>query len=233
MLVVVEGMTLSATVNNHSEEIETGDLPMFELEKLITATNNICDDNKLGRGGFGTVYKGKLEHGEDVAVKRLSKVSGQGLKEFMTEVLAISKLQHRNLVRLLGCCIGGGEKMVYELLPNGSLDARLFDRRHGGLLNWKTRFNIIHGICRGFLYLHRDSRLKIIHRDLKASNIVLDDQLNPKISDFGMARIFEGNEDQADTKTVVGTYGYMSPEYPMEGRFSEKSDVFSLGDYKW
>ncbi|KAL9243555.1 hypothetical protein vseg_017429 [Gypsophila vaccaria] len=223
------GMGLPTTVNNHNKEIEIGDLPMFELEKLITATNNFHNDNKLGRGGFGTVYKGKLEDREDVAVKRLSKVSGQGLREFMTEVLVISKLQHRNLVRLLGCCVEGDEKLlVYEYLPNGSLDALLFGHL-GGVLNWKTRFNIIHGVCRGLLYLHRDSRLKIIHRDLKASNILLDDKLNPKISDFGMAKIFEGNEDQADTKTVVGTYGYMSPEYAMEGRFSEKSDIFSLG----
>ncbi|XP_074269985.1 G-type lectin S-receptor-like serine/threonine-protein kinase At1g11300 isoform X1 [Silene latifolia] len=217
-------------IKDNNEEIEIGDLPMFQLKKLIIATNNFDDDNKLGRGGFGTVYKGKLEDGEDVAVKRLSKVSGQGLKEFMTEVLVISKLQHRNLVRLLGCCVEGEEKLlVYELMPNRSLDALLFDQRHGDLLDWKTRLNIIQGICRGLLYLHRDSRLRIIHRDLKASNILLDDKLNPKISDFGMARIFGRNEDQADTKTVVGTYGYMSPEYAMEGRFSEKSDVFSFG----
>ncbi|KAH9610687.1 hypothetical protein KSS87_003696 [Heliosperma pusillum] len=193
-----------------SEEIEIGDLPMFQLNKLITATNNFHDDNKLGRGGFGTVYK--------------------GVKEFMTEILVISKLQHRNLVRLLGCCVEGEEKLlVYEFMPKKSLDALLFDRFHGELSDWKTRFNIIQGICRGLLYLHRDSRLRIIHRDLKASNILLDDELNPKISDFGMAKIFGGNDDQADTRTVVGTYGYMSPEYAMRGRFSEKSDVFSLG----
>ncbi|XP_074269989.1 G-type lectin S-receptor-like serine/threonine-protein kinase At1g11300 [Silene latifolia] len=214
-----------------SEEIEFGDLPMFQLKTLITATNNFQDDNKLGRGGFGTVYKGKLEDGEDVAVKRLSKVSLQGIREFMTEILVISKLQHRNLVRLLGCCVEGEEKLlVYEFMPNKSLDALLFGPIHGVLSDWKTRFNIIQGICRGLLYLHRDSRLRIIHRDLKASNILLDDELNPKISDFGMAKIFGGNDDQADiSKTVAGTYGYMSPEYAMRGRFSEKSDVFSFG----
>ncbi|KAH9611862.1 hypothetical protein KSS87_019541 [Heliosperma pusillum] len=206
------------------------DLPLFDFTKLVDATDNFAEINKLGRGGFGTVYKGTLEDGEEVAVKRLSKLSGQGLKEFMTEVLVISKLQHRNLVRLLGCCVEGEEKLlVYEYMPNKSLDALLFDRLHQELRGWKTRFNIIQGICRGLLYLHRDSRLRIIHRDLKASNILLDDELNPKISDFGMAKIFKGKEDQADTNRVVGTYGYMSPEYAMEGRFSEKSDVFSFG----
>ncbi|KAH9611861.1 hypothetical protein KSS87_019540, partial [Heliosperma pusillum] len=206
------------------------DLPLFEFTKLENATDNFTEINKLGRGGFGIVYKGTLQDGQEVAVKRLSKLSGQGLTEFMTEVLVISKLQHRNLVRLLGCCVEGEEKLlVYEYMPNKSLDALLFDRLHQELRGWKTRFNIIQGICRGLLYLHRDSRLRIIHRDLKASNILLDDELNPKISDFGMAKIFKGKEDHADTNRVVGTYGYMSPEYAMEGRFSEKSDIFSFG----
>ncbi|XP_021862912.2 uncharacterized protein [Spinacia oleracea] len=229
---VVRNKTLlqTSTPKDGTSKVEIGDLPVFGLEKLTIATDHFQDFNKLGRGGFGSVYKGKLEDGQEIAVKRLSKGSGQGLKEFMTEVLVISKLQHRNLVKLLGCCIEGEEKMlVYEYMPNKSLDALLFDSKYQKILDWKKRFNIILGICRGLLYLHRDSRLRIIHRDLKASNILLDGNFNPKISDFGMARIFGGNQDQGDTKRIVGTYGYMSPEYAMEGRFSEKSDVFSLG----
>jgi len=203
---------------------------LFDFTQLETATDYFSSINKLGQGGFGPVYKGILEDGQHIAVKRLSRVSGQGVQEFMNEVLVISKLQHKNLVRLLGCCVEGDEKLlVYELMPNKGLDAILFDNEQCKRLDWPKRFEIIQGICRGLLYLHRDSRLRIIHRDLKPSNILLDEDLNPKISDFGTARIFESKQDQAETLRVVGTYGYMSPEYAMEGRFSEKSDVYSLG----
>ncbi|PPS06028.1 hypothetical protein GOBAR_AA14618 [Gossypium barbadense] len=197
-------------------------LPLFNFKQLAIATNNFNHAKKLGQGGFGLVYKGILDDGKEIAVKRLSKASGQGLEEFVNEVVVISKLQHRNLVRLFGCCVDKEEKMlVYEYMLNKSLDAFIFD--------WRKRFNTIEGISRGLLYLYRDSRLRIIHRDLKASNVLLDRELNPKISDFGMARIFGGDENQAITKRVVGTYGYMSPEYAMRGQFSEKSDVFSYG----
>ncbi|RDX74653.1 G-type lectin S-receptor-like serine/threonine-protein kinase, partial [Mucuna pruriens] len=206
------------------------ELPLFEFEKLATATNNFHLANVLGKGGFGPVYKGQLENGQEIAVKRLSKTSGQGLEELMNEVVVISKLQHRNLVKLLGCCIERDEQMlVYEFMPNKSLDSFLFDPLQRKVLDWKKRFNIIEGIARGILYLHRDSRLRIIHRDLKASNILLDDEMNPKISDFGLARIVRGgNDDEANTRRVVGTYGYMPPEYAMEGLFSEKSDAWKL-----
>ncbi|KAG6639645.1 hypothetical protein CIPAW_10G115200 [Carya illinoinensis] len=215
-------------VSMNKDKLE--ELPILSREELASATNNFDQSNKLGQGGFGPVYRGKLPDGQEVAVKRLARTSGQGLEEFMNEVVVISKLQHRNLVRLLGGCVEGEEKMlVYEYMPNKSLDTFLFDPVQRELLKWRKRFDIIEGIGRGLLYLHRDSRLRIIHRDLKASNILLDEELNPKISDFGLARIFGGNEDQANTKRVAGTYGYMSPEYAMQGRFSEKSDVFSFG----
>ncbi|XP_021749500.1 G-type lectin S-receptor-like serine/threonine-protein kinase SD1-13 isoform X2 [Chenopodium quinoa] len=209
---------------------ELKDLPLFDFETLIVATRNFHESQKLGYGGFGQVYKGILKDGQEMAVKRLSTVYGQGLEEFMNEVVVISRLQHVNLVRLLGFCIEGEEKMlIYEYMPNGSLDAFLFNPAKRQLLDWSKRFNIIEGICRGLLYLHRDSRLRIIHRDLKPSNILLDKELNPKISDFGMARIFGHGQDQEETRRIVGTYGYMSPEYAMEGHFSEKSDVYSFG----
>ncbi|XP_022954619.1 G-type lectin S-receptor-like serine/threonine-protein kinase At1g11330 [Cucurbita moschata] len=211
-------------------DIKLEEVPFYDTEKLAIATNNFALSNKLGQGGFGPVYKGKLLNGQEIAVKRLSRASNQGYEEFMNEVKVISKLQHRNLVRLFGCCIEGEEKMlIYEYMPHLSLDALIFGSGKQKILDWRKRFNIIDGIARGLLYLHRDSRLKIIYRDLKASNILLDKDLNPKISDFGMARIFCDNKVQANTVRVVGTYGYMSPEYAMQGHFSEKSDVFSFG----
>lgn len=203
---------------------------LYSLVSLESATDGFANKNKLGEGGFGPVHKGILPGGQKIAVKRLSKWSGQGLMEFKNEMILIAKLQHRNLVRLLGYCIDQEENMlVYEYMPNKSLDTFLFDLKKKVHLDWKTRFLIIEGIARGLLYLHRDSRLRIIHRDLKASNILLDEDMNPKISDFGMARIFGGNQNEANTVRVVGTYGYMSPEYAMEGLFSVKSDVYSFG----
>ncbi|KAL1184322.1 hypothetical protein V6Z11_A01G035900 [Gossypium hirsutum] len=218
----------SENIGESSIGVKLQQLLLFKFEELATTTNNFHPEKKLGQGGFGPVYKGTLDDGKEIAVKRLSKASGQGLEELMNEVVVISKLQHRNLVKLFGCCVEAEENMlVYEFMPNKSLDTFLFDHVKQKLLDWRKRFNIIEGISRGLLYLHRDSRLKIIHRDLKASNVLLDQELNPKISDFGIAKIFGGDENQASTKRGVGTYGYMSPEYAMQGRFSEKSDVFS------
>ncbi|XP_010430168.1 PREDICTED: putative G-type lectin S-receptor-like serine/threonine-protein kinase At1g61610 [Camelina sativa] len=212
------------------DQVDTPDLPVFSFDSVASATGDFAEENKLGQGGFGTVYKGNFSEGREIAVKRLSGKSKQGLEEFKNEILLIAKLQHRNLVRLLGCCIEDNEKMLlYEYMPNKSLDRFLFDESKRGSLDWRKRWEIIGGIARGLLYLHRDSRLKIIHRDLKASNILLDTEMNPKISDFGMARIFNYRQDQANTIRVVGTYGYMAPEYAMEGIFSEKSDVYSFG----
>ncbi|XVF25965.1 hypothetical protein REPUB_Repub13aG0259400 [Reevesia pubescens] len=213
-----------------SDEDHSGEMHHFDLATIEAATNNFSRANKLGEGGFGPVYKGKLPNGKEVAVKRLSMKSKQGLEEFKNEVKLIFKLQHKNLVRLLGYCLEEDEKLlVYEYMANTSLDAFLFDPEKCKVLDWEKRSNIINGTARGIQYLHEDSRLKIIHRDLKASNVLLDDDMNPKISDFGTARIFGGNQMEANTERVVGTYGYMAPEYALEGLFSNKSDVYSFG----
>ncbi|KAK9152088.1 hypothetical protein Syun_010397 [Stephania yunnanensis] len=217
-------------INQEEESTRDLELPLHNFVTVANATNNFSHDKVIGEGGFGPVYKGILQNGQEIAVKRLSKNSGQGLKEFENEVILISKLQHRNLVRLLGCCIQRDEMMlIYEYMPNKSLDNFIFDKARSKLLSWEKRLDIIIGIAQGLLYLHRDSRLRIIHRDLKAANILLDGEMNPKISDFGLARTFGGDETQANTRRVVGTYGYMSPEYAAYGLFSMKSDVFSFG----
>ncbi|XP_027922446.1 G-type lectin S-receptor-like serine/threonine-protein kinase At4g27290 [Vigna unguiculata] len=210
------------------EENQDFELPLFDLALIFNATNGFSEDNKLGEGGFGPVYKGTLRDGRDIAIKRLSRGSSQGIKEFKNEVILCAKLQHRNLVKVLGCCIQEEEKMlIYEYMPNRSLDSFLFDSTQSKLLDWSKRFNIICAIARGLLYLHQDSRLRIIHRDLKASNILLD--YDPKISDFGLARLCGDDQIEGNTKRVVGTYGYMAPEYAIDGLFSIKSDVFSFG----
>ncbi|KAF3632957.1 G-type lectin S-receptor-like serine/threonine-protein kinase, partial [Capsicum annuum] len=167
------------------------ELPVVKLDLIRVATQNFSEENKLGEGGFGPVYKGTLTNGIAIAIKRLSRTSGQGLKEFKNEVVLIARLQHRNLVRLLGCCLEGNEALlIYEFMPNKCLDFFLFDSRENEILDWRQRLHIIKGIAKGILYLHEDSRLRIIHRDLKASNVLLDKDMNPKISDFGMAKIF-------------------------------------------
>ncbi|GLT46751.1 hypothetical protein SLA2020_204810 [Shorea laevis] len=223
----IEGIRNGTSNEGQNEDME---LSLFELAVISRATNYFSSHNKLGEGGFGPVYKGTLPDGKEIAVKRLSRSSGQGLVEFKNEVALIAKLQHRNLVKLLGCCIQGDEKLlIYEYMPNKSLDFFIFDHTRRNLLDWPKRFHIICGIARGLLYLHQDSRLRIIHRDLKASNVLLDSEMNPKISDFGMARTFGGEQSEGNTRRVVGTYGYMAPEYAIDGQFSIKSDVFSFG----
>ncbi|XP_058779978.1 G-type lectin S-receptor-like serine/threonine-protein kinase At4g03230 isoform X2 [Vicia villosa] len=216
--------------NLEENEGESIEVPYYTFRSIQAATNNFSDSNKLGQGGYGPVYKGIFPGGQDIAIKRLSSVSTQGLQEFKNEVVLIAKLQHRNLVRLRGYCVKRDEKiLLYEYMSNKSLDLFIFDRTRTVLLDWKLRFDIILGIARGMLYLHQDSRLRVIHRDLKTGNILLDEEMNPKISDFGLAKIFGGKETEASTERIVGTYGYMAPEYALDGLFSVKSDVFSFG----
>nr|BAJ91516.1 predicted protein [Hordeum vulgare subsp. vulgare] len=224
-------LVMASDVMKLWESEDTGSHFMtLSFSQIENATDNFSAENKLGEGGFGPVYKGNLQNGQDVAIKRLAANSGQGLPEFKNEILLIAKLQHTNLVGLLGCCIDGEEMLlIYEYMSNKSLDFFLFEQSRRAILVWEMRLNIIEGIAQGLIYLHKHSRLRVIHRDLKPSNILLDNDMNPKISDFGMARIFDPKGGLANTKRVVGTYGYMAPEYAMAGIFSVKSDVYSYG----
>ncbi|KAM2481618.1 hypothetical protein PS1_005106 [Malus domestica] len=221
---------LEVEVRENSDEVSLVESLQYDFETIKSATDDFSDANKLGRGGFGAVYKGRLLNGQLIAVKRLDNNSEQGDREFKNEVELLAQLQHRNLVRLLGFCLKADERLlVYEYVANASLDHFIFDPENHVRLDWEARYKIIRGIARGILYLHENSRVRIIHRDLKASNILLDEDMNPKIADFGMARLFVIDQTQGDTKTIVGTYGYMAPEYAIHGRFSVKTDVFSFG----
>ncbi|KAK7399912.1 hypothetical protein VNO78_11108 [Psophocarpus tetragonolobus] len=202
---------------------------IFAYETLAAATKNFNAIHKLGEGGFGPVYKGRLNDGREIAVKKLSHTSNQGKKEFMNEAKLLARVQHRNVVNLVGYCVHGTEKLlVYEYVAHESLDKLLFKSEKREKLDWKRRVGIITGVAKGLLYLHEDSHNCIIHRDIKASNILLDDKWTPKIADFGMARLFPEDQSQVNTR-VAGTNGYMAPEYVMHGNLSVKADVFSYG----
>ncbi|KAB1205776.1 Cysteine-rich receptor-like protein kinase 10 [Morella rubra] len=211
------------------DKIALQEQKLFPFETLAAATKDFQPTHKLGEGGFGPVYKGKLNDGREIAVKKLSHSSNQGAREFVNEAKLLAHVQHRNVVNLLGYCVHGVEKLlVYEYVYNESLDKLLFKSNRREELDWKRRYDIIAGIARGLLYLHEDSHNCIIHRDIKASNILLDDKWVPKIADFGMARLFPEDQTHVNTR-VAGTNGYMAPEYVMHGHLSVKADVFSFG----
>ncbi|CAL5403105.1 unnamed protein product [Camellia sinensis] len=202
----------------------------FTLRQIKAATKNFDVANKVGEGGFGSVYKGLLLDGTVIAVKQLSSKSKQGNREFVNEIGMISALQHPNLVKLYGCCIEGNQLLlVYEYMENNSLARALFGpEEHRLTLDWPTRNRICIGIAKGLAYLHEESRLKIVHRDIKATNVLLDKNLNPKISDFGLAKLDEEENTHISTR-IAGTYGYMAPEYAMWGYLTDKADVYSFG----
>uniref|UniRef100_A0A0C9RSU6 TSA: Wollemia nobilis Ref_Wollemi_Transcript_14503_2331 transcribed RNA sequence n=1 Tax=Wollemia nobilis TaxID=56998 RepID=A0A0C9RSU6_9CONI len=201
----------------------------FNYDDLKAATNNFHEDDKIGEGGFGQVYKGKLSDGTEVAVKKLfMKHSTRLTDDFVTEVKLLSAVRHRNLVRLLGCCTRGRERLlVYEFVLNSSLDKHLFGEAAKNL-GWKTRLQIILGTADGIAYLNEESQFRIVHRDIKAANILLDNDFHPKIADFGLARLFPDDKTHLSTG-VGGTIGYTAPEYAVHGRLTEKADVYSYG----
>ncbi|KAL5197960.1 hypothetical protein ABZP36_001472 [Zizania latifolia] len=232
--------------STNPEYIQSIDSLLIDLSTLRAATDNFAERNKLGEGGFGAVYKvsireflrflrrvleeGVLPEGREIAVKRLSQSSRQGIEELKTELVLVAKLRHKNLVSLVGVCLEEDEKLlVYEYMPNKSLDTVIFDSEKSKDLDSGKRLKIVNGVARGLQYLHEDSHLRVVHRDLKPSNVLLDFDYNPKISDFGLAKLFGWDQTQEVTSHIAGTYGYMAPEYAMRGQYSAKSDVFSFG----
>ncbi|KAL3813479.1 hypothetical protein ACJIZ3_014747 [Penstemon smallii] len=203
-------------------------LPEYDFATIEAATNQFSDSNMIGHGGYGTLYKGVLLTGQMVAVKRLSQNSRQVLDEFKREILLISNLQHRNIIKLIGYCIHGEPMLLYEFMENGSLHTHIYDEAQRRLLHWDVRFKIIMGIVRGISYLQQDSGMKIIHRGIQTSNILLDIQMNPIISGFGLATTLEDDHSVVETR-VVGTMGYLDPEYCIYGTASFMSDIYSLG----
>ncbi|XP_020103533.1 putative serine/threonine-protein kinase isoform X3 [Ananas comosus] len=197
---------------------------------MTRATGDFSPINKVGEGGFGSVYKGKLKDGSMVAVKVLSSESRQGAREFLNELEVISNIHHENLVRLIGCCVEGTHRIiVYNYLENNSLAQTLLGSGHSNIqFNWRTRVRICLGIARGLAYLHEEAAPHIVHRDIKASNILLDTDLSPKISDFGLAKLLPPNTTHVSTR-VAGTIGYLAPEYAIRGQVTRKSDVYSFG----
>ncbi|CAL4987676.1 unnamed protein product [Urochloa decumbens] len=219
-----------ALKNSYSpKKVGRAQFTLFDLPTLQEATEHFSEKNKLGEGGFGTVYKGILFDGQEIAVKKLIGRTGHGLLQLHNELRVLAELQHKNLVMLHGFCSDRNDTLlVYEYIKNGSLDNFLFDDSNRNELKWEQQYNIILGIAKGILYLHEDSSTRIIHRDLKPNNILLDDDMEPKIADFGVARLLGEGHTHTGTSGIVGTLGYIAPEYVM-GIISPKIDIFSFG----
>ncbi|KAA0063040.1 putative serine/threonine-protein kinase isoform X1 [Cucumis melo var. makuwa] len=204
---------------------------LYSYEELRKATENFRSENKLGQGGFGSVYKGRLGNGTLAAIKVLSMDSSQGTREFLAEINVISVINHDNLVKLRGCCVEGQHRiLVYPYLENSSLDKMLFGGRgHRNIqFNWQTRCKICIGIAQGLAFLHEEVQPHVIHRDIKASNILLDKDLNPKIADFGLARLLPAHLTHVSTR-VAGTVGYLAPEFAIRGQATRRTDIYSFG----
>ncbi|CAI9266326.1 unnamed protein product [Lactuca saligna] len=219
-------------INTHPEleGFPLDNIRNFSYRELRLATDNFDRSAKIGRGGFGVVYKGILNNGTQIAVKSLSAESKQGVREFLAEINAMSNVRHRNLVELIGCCVEGSHRiLVYEFLENNSLDSALLGKKmHIAELDWKRRSEICIGTARGLAYLHEELEPHIVHRDIKASNILLDKHFTPKIGDFGLAKLFPDTITHISTK-IAGTTGYLAPEYVLGGQLTLKADVYSFG----
>lgn len=224
------GMVTASPLVGLPENSHLGWGHWFTLRDLEFATNRFSADNVLGEGGYGIVYKGRLVNGTEVAVKKLLNNLGQAEREFRVEVEAIGHVRHKNLVRLLGYCIEGVHRMlVYEYVNNGNLEQWLHGAmRHHGSLTWEARMKVILGTAKALAYLHEAIEPKVIHRDIKSSNILIDIDFNSKVSDFGLAKLLDSGESHITTR-VMGTFGYVAPEYANTGLLNEKSDVYSFG----
>ncbi|KAI3995066.1 hypothetical protein MKX01_020838 [Papaver californicum] len=213
------------------EELSSAyNIRIYTYKELRNATDDFSPSNKIGEGGFGSVYKGRLKGGVFAAIKVLSAASKQGVREFLTEINVISSVEHENLVQLYGCCVEGDHRiLVYNYVENNSLSQTLLGGGHSNLqFSWRTRTNICIGIARGLAFLHEEVRPHIIHRDIKASNILLDKDLSPKIADFGLAKLMPPNATHVSTR-VAGTIGYLAPEYAIRGQVTRKADIYSFG----
>ncbi|XP_076934211.1 cold-responsive protein kinase 1-like [Bidens hawaiensis] len=217
--------------NEFEDELsEVQNLKLYSYKDLRNATDDFSPANKIGEGGFGPVYKGRLKDGKVAAIKVLSAESQQGAREFLTEIKVICDIEHENLAKLCGCCVEGNHRiLVYDYVENNSLAQTLLGGGHSSIqFSWRTRTKICIGLAKGLAYLHEEVRPHIVHRDIKASNILLDKDLTPKISDFGLAKLIPANMTHVSTR-VAGTIGYLAPEYAIRGQLTSRADVYSFG----